>query len=289
LTEGPSLTANLKAFYARRTLRIFPLYYAFLTVVFLAGELEAPKWHYLYLTDIYVYMTQTWPIHIEHFWTLSVEEQFYLLFPALLYLTHRRLRPGVVILALIACEISRFTLINVSRTRFDGQLPVIAGLPLLTGCLAGMWELAGPRGVFGSPSPRLLWVGLILLVTYWLDLFSAGILRSWHLQYLYHDFIAVGCALIVLGLWQSGGVLSTILSLAPIVYFGRISYGLYVFHLPVLVSMRSVVHGRYKLALFALVGTIAVSALSWHLFESPILRLKSRFPYSKVRLTDLRE
>ena len=95
--------------------------------------------------------------------------------------------------------------------------------------------------------------------------------------------------LIVLGLWQSTGTIVTFLSLAPIVYLGRISYGLYVFHFPVLDWVRGITETKIWHGIFALVGTIAVSVLSWHLFESQILKLKSRFPYSKVCSSDLRK
>ncbi|MGZ8218733.1 acyltransferase family protein [Methylomagnum sp.] len=79
-----------------------------------------------------------------------------------------------------------------------------------------------------------------------------------------------------------------LLALAPLVYLGRISYGLYVYHIPVLQGPIGVaVHGflglndpvAWRAWLVDLPITIGIAALSWRLFEQPILRLKERFAY----------
>src|SRR5262249_40880734 len=75
----------LASFYARRFLRIFPLYYFALAVVLLAGVQEArdgAAWHLAYLSNVYG-VRQGWLGSLAHFWSLAVEEQFYLVWPAL--------------------------------------------------------------------------------------------------------------------------------------------------------------------------------------------------------------
>ena len=134
---------------------MFPLCYAFLTVVYLAGQLDGARWQFLYSTNFYVFKYQYWPARIPHFWTLAIEEQFYLVFPVVLYLTAPRLRPAVVIAVVVACLASQFALTRFLHKDFFNVLPMFAGLPLLMGCLAGMWELAGSRGVLEAPSPHM--------------------------------------------------------------------------------------------------------------------------------------
>jgi hypothetical protein len=81
LNEGPSLGATLSAFYARRTLRIFPLSYAVLCVLLLAGKLPDAGRYFAYLHKVYVFQEHAWTGNTQHFWSLCVAEQFYALLP----------------------------------------------------------------------------------------------------------------------------------------------------------------------------------------------------------------
>ena len=76
LNESGDLRHDLGVFYARRTLRIFPLYYLVLLVLLLAGRLPHPWYHFLYLHNVWMFLEphQT-PGPTGHFWSLSVEEQ----------------------------------------------------------------------------------------------------------------------------------------------------------------------------------------------------------------------
>ena len=81
---------SLKLFYIRRTLRIFPLYYFILAVLYLTNEPAVRAnifWLATYMTNNYIAYTQQWMGSFDHLWSLAVEEQFYLFFPFVIFFT----------------------------------------------------------------------------------------------------------------------------------------------------------------------------------------------------------
>ncbi|MEZ4901477.1 MAG: acyltransferase [Spirosomataceae bacterium] len=90
--EG-GLGKYLKKFYIRRTLRIFPIYYLSLIVLWLLHDPSVRGkgwWQFLYASNIYIVLNKTWLGVTDHFWSLAVEEQFYIFFPLLIFFIQRR-------------------------------------------------------------------------------------------------------------------------------------------------------------------------------------------------------
>jgi peptidoglycan/LPS O-acetylase OafA/YrhL len=173
---------------------------------------------------------------------------------------------------------------------YSWSLLPVAGEYLVWGCLAVLADVA--RGERPLPAYLLLAAGAALHGLAAVDEFNfrrlaTGVLRA---ESVYQSAHGAGFALIVLGLWRlPAGPLLALFSLPPVVYLGRISYGLYVFHnftygvkarLVGAWSRLEPMLGPVPGPAVAFAVTVAAAALSWHVLERPVQRLKARYPYS---------
>lgn len=267
----------LRRFYARRFLRIFPLFYA---VTFLAALANAPGvrnafwWHVTYTSNFYFFKLGDWSGPASHFWSLAVEEQFYIVWPLLMLLLPRRFLIPTMLGLIVVSTICRFLWQNVPLSYY--VTPAVLDALALGAMLAYMkrnhTRLFNSRWViFGS-----LLAGVILVATQIAPLFQSGC-------------VLVSAGLIVAAANGATGLVGAILNFKPFQYLGIISYGLYVFHsfAPfVLYHLAGVpkLPLPLKLPAFGLF-TIAVAAVSWHFFEKPLNDLKRYFPYKGAPAT----
>ncbi len=291
---------SLKQFYLRRVLRLLPafvallLVYAIYTLVCTPPELWNSRWYALAVAACYV---SNWNnLHgadmtmLGHCWSLSLEEQFYLLWPALLYVMLRKL-PRKQILLIVAAGILAAATLRAGmhhQHRFLGTAKIdimrlYAGLDtradaLLSGCLASLlvtWNLVPRSSQFvkritlGAP----IAVGLIAFCLFWRDM--------GHTQCYDGLFtvVAVSVAVVIIRLLAApAGIGAKIIESAPLVGAGRISYGLYLFHVPILDCFGSENLGWRHPVATTLVAVLSVAAalLSFYLIERPFLRLKDR-------------
>ena len=282
--ESGSRAADLKRFYIRRTLRIFPLYYGLVAYFLLFGQLSYLGWFLTYLSNIKAYFAENFDAMLGHFWTLSVEEQFYLLFPPLLLATPRRGRFGLVV-AMITGSVAFQVYAHASlRMPWAKLLSPYCVSDLAWGALAGMIELRRRPRRFEATA--LVVVGTCLLVVAWKlneRRFSFDAARQFDLAPTVYGFAS---ACLIFGLWRTTNPLIVWpLSVAPVAYLGRISYGLYAFHLPVLrgVWPVEIPYAFYIPELYrSLIETVILASLSWRFFEAPINRLKDRSAPSHI-------
>ncbi|MBX9878863.1 MAG: acyltransferase [Candidatus Obscuribacterales bacterium] len=279
--ETGSIKHDLKVFYIRRSLRIFPLYYFVLLVLLAIGLLPYPLWLFTYLWNIKIYLLGQSTSLVNHFWSLCVEEQFYLSYAPLILLVPSIMRlrflTTMILLTIIAKLI--FQAVN-PNTLYELLLPV-RGQYLFWGCLAGLLELqANTKNWSGS---RCFMLGLALILA-WIPLE----LNQQHLYGLDETVCAFAMALVVFGLWRTNNAfLLNTFSFRPIAYLGKISYGLYVFHMfsmPIgiflLILVPSLAFITKPVLYFAI--TVGMASLSWYYLENPINRLKNRFPYGQA-------
>jgi peptidoglycan/LPS O-acetylase OafA/YrhL len=306
LLDSKHTERYFRTFYIRRTLRIFPLYYGVLAAFFLVVPLF---WKYgpgealvaahqqslwLYYANFEI-ASQGWILHggnlnMGHFWSLAVEEQFYLIWPALVLICSRRGLMGVCI-GMIALSLG----LRLWFVYGQGDLNSAYLLtPCRMDCLAwGALAAAAGRGrggiaALGTPARILLGVGGAGLV---LTVALAGNFARETPLVATLGFSALGAffaaALVCAIAARDGSLWQTVCSNVALRATGRIAYGLYVFHvllLPMVEESWPVVQSRLPSAVAPLVYLLGafgsvylVSALSWHLFEKRFLRLKERW------------
>jgi peptidoglycan/LPS O-acetylase OafA/YrhL len=286
---------ELKQFYVRRFLRIFPVYYTILIIGWLLNThviRETMLWHVTYLSNVYLAMRGDWHGSISHLWSLAVEEQFYLFWPALILFLPSRLMLRTIVGLILVAPLFR------GIGSLLGLNPVAAWV-LGPACLdtLGMGALLAlvrhsPEQIpvsLRNKSGWLPWIGLILL---------GGTVAEGQVNGdtpLYLALYDSGAALVAVSLVAKAslgipGNLGTVLEWRPIAYLGKISYGVYLLHLFVSSAINRVVHQwvdphdpRYAIPLIIgyLVTTVALASLSWRFLEAPLNELKRFFPYRR--------
>jgi peptidoglycan/LPS O-acetylase OafA/YrhL len=273
----------LRQFYCRRFLRIFPLYYFLLTVLWLA-HYEPVRggavWFFSYLTDFYFGHAGVWNSAVGHLWSLAVEEQFYLLWPFLVLWTPPRLLPWVAG-AMIAFS-PTYRGVASALGMSEGALWV-SPFSCLDALGLGSLLAIGARLGWGDRLPRLALpagIAALMLLVLCRYKFPAGVQPLWSLGPALLSVWLVGSAA-----KGFGGGIGKVASWRPVLWIGTISYGVYVYHLPVLMLWhRSGLQAPQMIvALIVTAATVGVAAVSWYAFEKPINNLKRLFPYSPAR------
>jgi peptidoglycan/LPS O-acetylase OafA/YrhL len=305
-------------FYWRRFLRIFPLYYAFVAVLaaacFTIGHPAQLKsdlaWVLTYTTNI----RRIFPGYHDadfysHLWSLAIEEQFYFIWPAVVWLLPQKPLRRLIWALIFAGPLLR--LVAGLAASSVSSHPTYAGevvYNLLTSHLdafaAGAAVAAG-IGFFKSGIGRKL-IGLAALtltlgmVMLW-QLRSLGYVGfksfgyphdlSWNYQYVWgYSLLNLNFALLIALLLQpvasAGRDPFCFLAWPAIVYLGRISYGLYIFHAPVqalinhFTKTSDITPLSAPVFLLSSTTSVAIAAISFHFMESRFLKLKDRRPWA---------
>ena len=311
---GQPLGLTMRRFYARRFLRIAPLYYAVLLLAWIAGipyMREAAGWHAAYLSNVYFTRIGAWQGPLSHFWSLAVEEQFYLVWPAVILLVPQRslIRAVVLVTAIGPLYRAVGELVGLSQMAL-WTMPFTAldalGFGALLGVLADPSRASGgARRAPGLAAPAAAEVGRSLVVPRWLAGAAAvsAALLAWYLaawverpaklvwlmdRGLGELAWTVIFGALVLGAARGfGGAVGRCLRWPPLAYLGRISYGVYLIHLFVpmflpralaAVGLAYPASEGYRFV-YLTAATIALASLSWALYERPLNRLKRWVPY----------
>lgn len=274
---------SLGGFYWRRVVRLLPALLAMLAVM---AAYDAVRSHSLATPSIralpaVVFYVGNWVQAAQgadalglfgHTWTLSVEEQFYFAWPLLLILAARQsvAAVGVAALALFAaCEAAGLSCAahgcDVARWRGTD----LAGAGILLGC--GLAVLARRFPAHVAAWGRWLWIPAAMALAAAAVAPVEGGLGGWAFAL---GVNVCACALVA---WLSDPRAGKALTWAPLVAAGRISYGVYLWHLPITMALEG--HVRGDVALTAAVGVLSLAAAlaSWALIEQPAQRLRSLF------------
>ena len=289
LLHAKSNQHYFKNFFVRRSLRIFPLYFFYLGLFyFLLPLLNAgykssfsEQWHYwFYLQDFS--RTFNWggygPVH---FWSLAVEEHFYLFWPVVVYFVSNRHLPKIILSLLIIAPACRFLLTYNGYETFFFTFARMDELAL--GALLAHWEFHQKISIVHRKFFLwgILFVGFITSVL-WTQFSGA---QNFWMQVIKYDLIALVyfCVIGYFILLDDFHWLSRFFSNPIFVFLGSISYGLYVYHGITLPLTWRVIPSSYPISiqmLFSFSSTILIAYISYRFMEKPIMLLKNKFQYS---------
>jgi peptidoglycan/LPS O-acetylase OafA/YrhL len=274
---------SLYNFYIRRSLRIFPLYYAVLTVYVVSTALveRDTARSQLFFSNLPAYLTYTsnWFVRLStttttifYFaWSLATEEQFYVCWPSIVRFSRNRIVPvAVMLLAMLTGEAVRYA---ASEGWVDNRaIPIrILGSiasPICLGCIAA-YVLHYRRSfrvlyrIAGRPwSVPLAVVSLVAAVRFSLPILVIPLAMAF---------------LVVASIIRARHCLSWLLDNRLVRHIGAISYGMYLMHMLTYNLVRKVVPasvGRWVIFLVVLVAVIAVASLSFRFFERKVQGLR---------------
>ena len=306
LLDSRGRTGYFRSFYLRRTLRIFPLYYAFLiAVVFVAAPLAwSPTWaadvraeqwpYWLYLSN----WMQPFKVDIHgltHLWSLAVEEQFYFLWPVLAWWLGRRGLARLAVALIVTGPMIRYGLRLTELPLETAYMFTIARWDALAAgaLLAAMLRDPNGRALIDSWRGRVTAVAALALVALVIRQ------RGFHseeipIQVIGQSLIVIlSTGLIAYAVVEGASGLTSLqraLSVGWLRTFGKYSYAMYVFHFPIHHLMNP-----YKAAwelgtddplrivrviayvTLVILLSLAASLLSWRLIEKPFLDLKEKW------------
>lgn len=285
---------SFSRFYVRRALRLLPalalllaahLVYALQQGLSIRREAEALASIAFYASNVTQSLHMYMPSELSHTWSLAVEEQFYLVWPALLLLlsvwaAKRTERGGsrlvwIFVGALVVTNVARVIVWRTQGYPAAYILPYCHADGLIIGCGLAYLRHTGRLPKKGA-SPAG-WLGLAGLVAFAL-FFPQGSTAN-VIYYGGYTIIALAAAAILNALLVEAAQLGRLFSWTPLVATGRVSYGLYLWHVMILELLLQHTLGlsAWPRAIFGLLLSLVATLLSWFLVEQPALRLKARY------------
>ncbi len=283
---------DVKSFYIRRMLRIWPLYYFFIALAAFVPLLNpAGQFNFRYIVP-FLLLAGNWSTiafgppqsAALPLWSVSVEEQFYLLWPPIVARLSRRNIIRAAVVMIVLANVARVVVLLLHGGGWDVWVNTFARLdPMAAGILLAVL-LRGRAPKIARPlrvTAIVAGIAAIGLTGYVAAPWGYGL--PWRGTLISYPVVAAASTAIVLasiGISVRMGILE---------YLGKISYGLYVYHTACIWITDRFLHIRNGLAhmcvreVVALALTIAISALSYALIEKPFLNLKRRFTYVHSR------
>lgn len=290
---------SLRQFYARRILRIWPIFYLTIAVGVLLNfnnVREVWMWHAAYLTNFLTSIMQYRSGPFQHFWSLSVEEQFYICWPLImLFIPRSRILPFIIFTIILSPVFRLFVVLKFPEIKYWHMLPFSCLDMLGMGALLAYvtrFEKASEGGFADRLVSVLGWVGIPSSVI----IGGYRIMNGGELPLIPDALRSIAISMFFGWLVYNAakgfrGRLGRFLETKWLIFVGKISYGLYVYHMftPAIVDYISgLLHVStrlthpvvFRIPIYAAV-TLGIAVLSWNVIERPINSLKRFFPYDK--------
>lgn len=291
--ENKSNGRTLKNFYMRRVLRLFPIYYLFILFFYFAKHLgnlhlwkdEYNLYFFTYFQNMYYFFEGSFNSQFSHLWSLGVEEQFYMVWPFLVLFIPRKLLPYLFVFMIFLSLTLNFIFQEVPLFR---SLTFSNFHTLGIGALFAFFHLYKKENPFFIKIKQyrtiisgFLFLTLVLILTYETSL-------GYLFPLISDSFLALTTVSLVIAAtygWQYG--FHKITQNKALMMIGKISYGVYLFHLP-LPSLVNAIYGKvtgqelnfgHELLYFLFYTslTIILAHFSFKWLEMPFLKLKSKF------------
>lgn len=289
-TQKTSLFQLLKTFYIRRSLRIFPIYYLTILVCLIFGVYpiyEFIGWLLTYTFNIKACFSIFGTNVFSHFWSLAVEEQFYLFCPVFVLIIPRKhlvkFFTGMILVGVISRFFFNYSNIPQVREGFIGyQLTICCFDSFGFGGLLAYLFLYFPNDL-SRFIRKFFWLFGISLVGFFLV--EVVIYPDYTGGTTLARFLFSATCFGVIGYASLGngfsGITGRFLENPVVLYIGKISYGIYIYHNFVGYFFGYYVNEIYLRLFLRISMTFLIAAVSWKFFELPVNRLKERFLYSK--------
>ena|SRR5579863_55924 len=271
-------TILLRNFVARRTLRIFPVYYLTLLILWIIRYPDIRQylvWFLTYTSNILCFKTQEWNA-FAHTWSLSVEEQFYLIWPWFILFVNKKYFKYLFALFILSGPVSSF----ISMKIYNGIAPI-----LLPDC----FDSFGIGGLYAycAVSPermrkfknglRFAFPIALCIYLYWKIMAASGIAG-------FGDGIFNRTINSIIAIWLIDRVInskSKFWEIPLLNRIGKISYGIYLFHIPVslIVNSLHISSNVYIIYAIKLPVLLLISYCSYYFFEVKVMSLKRKFNY----------
>jgi peptidoglycan/LPS O-acetylase OafA/YrhL len=233
-------------FYARRTLRIFPLYYFVLAVLFivlprlvtLPAHLEAARahqlWLWTYTSNFYIAAQSSWSSlnYVSHFWSLAIEEHFYLLWPMVVFYSSREVLERICV-AVIALGLALRIALALTGTS-ELSISVLTPCRIDTLCVGALVAVVARRPggaqvlVERCGRTAMLLGAAIVVLSAWCAVTKLGLSVLHQVRGTLYALLFAAVSL--LGVRPHPGLAGALLRSSPLRFFGKYSYGLYVYH-----------------------------------------------------------
>ena len=284
LQASPSWQA-LRDFYVKRVLRIWPLYYGLLalTVALYASMHLVYPWRQsvFFVQNFLPYFPK--PGFFNQTWSLCVEEHFYLVWPFVMFSVRRQVLPWVLLAVVLVSPLLRLYAIEhgvsdkllymSTQFRLDG---------IALGSLFAVW--IGAKSFSAKALTRL---GIVLgggcfLITIALLFPLPQTDFGFHSAWIYSFIALSSCGLLLAAVGaEESSWLVRLLTLRPLRYIGKVSYGLYMIHPFVFSAIHVRIH-HWMGPLFSTLFSFLLAALSWRYVEAPLLGWKRHFSHDRV-------
>jgi peptidoglycan/LPS O-acetylase OafA/YrhL len=286
--EKTTISKVLKSFYFRRTLRIFPIYYLtifFLLVINFQNTRDVWKWLVTYTTNFYISNDHPYIGSFNHLWSLAVEEQFYLVWPILIFLVPNKYIGRTIISIIIGSILFKILyFISFGYSTAINALTISCADSLGFGALIAYLSLYKINLL--NRINRIKYLVPISFIPYFYFLiyprqFNFVILVGSNFLFSLFAFFVILKA----SQRKFSSITKYILENRFVVHLGKISYGIYLYHffMPDFYNqMNDLFPNIFKIESpvkipFLFISAIIFAELSWYIVEKPLLKLKSKY------------